>query len=889
MTIYYNPAYSAAPYRNQADGGDFGNHYCGDTQLLQRLLFYAGIHYKTAGEDERVACYHANMRQKITPESLFYPSFETDSVGTSRAVLAWRDALVGAGWDMATYQGTSSKLSFIRDMEPEVMPRGEADYWRQLTAIASERRILADGMKVVVTCRSEELKPHIAFVLNEQRAKGVDVSYVPIAATVATGNLGKLQQAILDGSTNPVSFTARDETFRYLRFETDDDAMRYVATQPVDPTAVYFCSNPKRFDNTLKMVGKPTIGSSFMADSPQIVQLFLVGNSLFEYPLNIHRIIAWLNLPISPISRKLRDKLSEALIREGGITKWEKLKEEYLNEFEDADQCRKAAAQYDEFLPLPQNESIDVERVKRFNQRLQKWAGEQLGNTLKSYSEIECEQLAAVRSYCASLVKLLEDAPDDFKYIDLHLWCRNIAQSAGYNQYGAELNAHTLLSTMGDLHDAAEQVVWFTAEDRGVVPYPFDMLTDTEYQEVEDGGAKLCKRDHHTLITQTIAQRLLLNAKRLTIIEAHKCGGESIIRHPLVLQLDQRIAGGIDQWAEQVVIADDHLIDDREIDNRCGDPAMVQLESDVTLKERHERKEKQEEKAESATSLSTLIKHPYTYVCDNYAYIRDQELPSADDLSRTQGNVAHYIIEQVFANRTVKEAIDFYKSSYDEIFEEAVDTVGLQLRLRENFFTCCKMKLTMRRALTRLGEFITINKLTVFACEYTFKQIEWPEAGGNVVLSSRADMVLRDQNDNLVILDFKHTQSEYHNKEVTQNCALQLELYRYIAQKEFGTAQVRVAFVKLPSVDFVTADNFIGVKPVKITKARQNANVMQELANSYRFRWEQLRRGKIERQEGMPIGSGEYGANQAGLFPLVIGTEKSYDINKFDKGHRNIQ
>ena len=54
MTIYYNPAYSASPYRSSRDV-EYGNIYCGDIQLLQRLLFYLGVPYIPATDEERVA------------------------------------------------------------------------------------------------------------------------------------------------------------------------------------------------------------------------------------------------------------------------------------------------------------------------------------------------------------------------------------------------------------------------------------------------------------------------------------------------------------------------------------------------------------------------------------------------------------------------------------------------------------------------------------------------------------------------------------------------------------------------------------------------------------------------------------------------------------------
>ena len=52
-----------------------------------------------------------------------------------------------------------------------------------------------------------------------------------------------------------------DKTFCYMRFATEDDALRYVATAPVEQETLYYCAKPKRFDNMLRLLGKPTIGS----------------------------------------------------------------------------------------------------------------------------------------------------------------------------------------------------------------------------------------------------------------------------------------------------------------------------------------------------------------------------------------------------------------------------------------------------------------------------------------------------------------------------------------------------------------------------------------------------------------------------------------------------
>ena len=897
MTLYYNPAYSSSPYRKAASDVEFGNIYCGDVQLLQRLLFYAGVPYRPVANEERIAYYHACMQGKVDASSPFYESFKTDSAGMSRTILAWRDALVEVGWDAKTYAGKSVKLSLLHDIEPENMPKGEADYWYTLIQFASAGRILPEQINVVVTCSKLEMKPHIAHILDKQQEFGVLVEYCNDKSQCASGNLGKIQEAIITQAKDKIVLDNNDETFRYISFANEDDALRYVATEPIDKSAVYFCSKPKRFDNTLRLLGKPTIGSSMAAGSPQVVQLFMLGNGLFEYPLNIHRIIEWLNLPINPIDRGLRRALCNALTESGGINneEWNKARNEYLASVEDEKEQKKFAKQVDIFLPIPQSDAIDVEKVKVFNGNLRKWATSLLAMEDLPYNDIVREQIASIESYCTTLIKMLEQAPAEFSFLDLQLWCKNIAQPSTYTQYDAEVCSHTTITTMGDLHDIAESVVWFPAEDSGVVVYPFEILNDAEYLEVEAAGAMPYSRAQHTLINQTAMQRLLLNARSLTIIEAEKCNGEKVARHPLVLQLNERIEGGLKSIVQHKSLSDEYTTTDRQVINQNENPILIELGENVKLKERHERYADDAKQAESYSSISQLIEHPFTYVCERCAGLKDQAMPSAQDLNRTLGNVAHLIIEKVFG-KPIKEACNYYKTEYETIFEESVNEKGLLLRLPEYSIDLRRLKSKMLEALDKLAKVIIDNGLTVKSCEYNFEQAKWIEAGDGVTLDARADMLLRDDMGGKVIFDFKYSTSQkFYEELIENNYALQLEFYRHMAKQEFGkNTNVRVAYVLLPDVTILTADEFDTLLDeqniIELKTERKNVNVMNEAANSYRMRWEQLKAGKIERVEGCDAGTGEYGEQEAnkGLFPLSV-YDKKYSEDKFDKGYKNLK
>jgi hypothetical protein len=271
-------------------------------------------------------------------------------------------------------------------------------------------------------------------------------------------------------------------------------------------------------------------------------------------------------------------------------------------------------------------------------------------------------------------------------------------------------------------------------------------------------------------------------------------------------------------------------------------------------------------------------------------------MPSAQDLNRTLGNVAHLIIEKVFDGKSIKEACDYYKAEYETIFEESVNEKGLLLRLPEYAIDLRRLKSEMREALDKLAKVIIDNGLTVKSCEYNFEQAKWTEAGDGVTLGARADMLLRDDIGGKVIFDFKYSTSQKFYKELIENNhALQLEFYRHMAKQEFGKdTNVRVAYVLLPDVTILTADE---IDPwqneqniIELKTERKDVNVMNEAANSYRMRWEQLKAGKIERVEGCKVGVGEYAeqAIERGLFPLSE-YKGVYSEDKFDKGYKNLK
>lgn len=874
MTIYFNQHYSNRPYLNDREQSCFNTLYCGTEGLLSVLMLHGGIAGPMLSAEERKAAYHNNMLKKIGSKHMFYRSFALDSFTAGSAVLAWRDALVAVGWDMKC--GDSPKLRFLCEMEPENMPRGEADCWRDVLKISCERTLLPVGSEIIVTQEKALLEPKIAALFDKLQRMGTKVCYQPDKAVLAEGNLGKLQKWLHNDRQGAIDIAAADDTLELLHFRNDDEAMRYIATQPADRWQLYCCRQPKLFDNILRMLGQPVCGSGLVPCEPQVIQLFTLGNGLFEYPLNLHRILAWLNAPVNPLGKGLSRKLANVIAASGGIgnNEWDAAWNEYLDSQGDNEKARKEAKRKKEiFLPLGKSENTDIAAVESFNKALCAWANSVLAMATFPYDDIVREQLSQIDVYCKTLLNILREyGGKTISFIELQGWCRSIVARRSYAQYEPETGCRNTIAEEGDIHSETDSMVWFCIEDSQRMAYPYDFLTEAEYNTLADNGVYLYDKSQHVKMRHDAMVQMLSRTRRLTLVETDKIGGESVQRHPLMLQLQASANCNLDMMIRHPEMPVESLDRQSRVDNSSGE-LILQLEEGVVPPERWEKGH-----AESYTSLDMLIQHPFDYLCRYCASLDDINVPTMSDKNRTMGNVAHLMIEKVFKGTTRKEQGRLIREEYGRIFKEAVDSAGLLLRQPEYAIELRNMEVDMKKVLEWLWQIIFNNGLEVYDCELLFDTYNWTAVSDKVKLESRADMLLTDKQGNKVIFDFKWSSSRKHKQSIEGNAALQLAIYKRLAENQFGCS-VRTAYIQLPSMEFISGDVFDDNTPVQYEPL---VDIMTLAANGYAYRRCQFSEGRIERAEGVASENSEYGAaqEQARLFPLEI-CEKKICENRY--------
>lgn len=133
-------------------------------------------------------------------------------------------------------------------------------------------------------------------------------------------------------------------------------------------------------------------------------------------------------------------------------------------------------------------------------------------------------------------------------------------------------------------------------------------------------------------------------------------------------------------------------------------------------------------------------------------------------------------------------------------------------------------------------------------------------------------MVLKDKDGNLVIFDFKWTNSRhYHHDLLEKNLSLQLALYREMMSHIKGAKVVATAYFTMPNHRLFTTSQALHGSNVEVVTPDNNNDLVEEAINSYRFRRQQFEQKAIEFGEGVKIDFLDYGKAQEenDLFPLA--------------------
>lgn len=234
MKIIYNPYFTGNAYISQNLWNEVA---VGDAALLKQLLMRAGLPQtvvddsENAEKDRAQAYAMAILAQGDTP---FSASLQSDSEGTAKLLLKWRDLLVMAGWTTADKinEGSNKLRVFASCDEALKAYPSRADRWRAVYQFLKDgNKILNDKDSIEVRIPKALIPPMIAKVLEL---------------------LPKVSYAMedLDEVLN-----TEDHSCTVITTNEQYEAWQLLVKLPYDEQTMLVCADEKRLSDTMQAIG----------------------------------------------------------------------------------------------------------------------------------------------------------------------------------------------------------------------------------------------------------------------------------------------------------------------------------------------------------------------------------------------------------------------------------------------------------------------------------------------------------------------------------------------------------------------------------------------------------------------------------------------------------
>ena len=235
MNIIYNPYFTGNVYISQ---NLWDEVTVGDAALLEQLLMRAGLPQTVVDDSEkaekaRAQAYAGAIKAQGT--TIFSNSIESDSEGTAKLLLKWRDLLVMAGWTTADkINEESNKLGVFASCDEALKTYpSRADRWREVYQFLKDgNKILNDKDSIEVRIPKALIPPMIAKVLE----------LLPKNVSYAMESLDE----VLNTEGHSCTVITTNEQY---------EAWQLLVKLPYDAQTMLVCADEKRLSDTMQAIG----------------------------------------------------------------------------------------------------------------------------------------------------------------------------------------------------------------------------------------------------------------------------------------------------------------------------------------------------------------------------------------------------------------------------------------------------------------------------------------------------------------------------------------------------------------------------------------------------------------------------------------------------------
>lgn len=868
MKLYYSPTFTGFVYTD-SEILMFNERIVDTAALVEEIKLHAGLSSQKKEELERTVSYYKAMKKYMekNPSNVLKASFDIDGLSVAKECLKWRDTLAFAGWNKKI-ASPSARFEALAGVEEYFSDCALGEELKTVIEAVKSGCLLPENLEIETLIDWHLFSPLEVELLEALAGRGVNISVkeMPVQKDCA---LSSVLKALKATDEKKISIQ-KDDSFNILHFEEQDEALKYLTLQKLESYNVWINSDNKAMDDWLNLEGKPLSGSRIQGGIPQVTQLLSIGLSTLASPMSLKNMIEWLNVPLSPLDFSLRKDLQAKIAREGGYynDKCRKIINDYVacasdfSELEESERekkiesvSKKREEAVKNFLPdinaveTLTDETVSVQRAFNFTKALYDWCEKEMAVLSDDMQRV---QLGMVKNECAAVLDMLEiESKKRISYNKLMAFVSNLKEGVDMLQYEAEEGSRTVINNPGLLSCNVKSLIWCDFYNDAEETLKYDFLFPGE-KNVFEKTLKLWDEDTEREYNQKIKLLPFMMADKVTLVVIDRKVTEDVEKHPIFIQLENKIENLKDFIQAPDVNREfsSLLKEPLPFNNGIEDSAEgIFINNAISIKWPDH---------ETYSSFEQIVYNPFDYAFSYLAEIKSLGNQSLPKVNQAYGTVAHAVIETLFnkhdgivGSGTVPYIKENIKNNFEKVFVDMLNACGAVLLSKENVLYLPNYKSKVFDCVNRLVKVIEDNHLHVLACEPWLENTQMNFEGG-IKIGGYADMILADDQDNPVVFDFKWYpgKEDKFKKTIEENKSIQLELYKYLTKELAGKEAKAVAYVVLPEVTVVSAQNFAGENILQVSVQNPGDELLPKLKNSYEYRRTKIKNGFIEEATG---------------------------------------
>jgi len=797
------------------------------SQLLRDLEMRVGLWPATESASARVPRFVARIKAVADANAFYAKSFAADEIGTATTLLAWRDALVDAGWNGMPIANAGARLDAITAIEnaqtDEPLPLGNVDRLARVERELDRLTAPAPGspyetLTLVEPRASWSTRWQRVFAQLERLGTRIDAFAVDLPAAPANTDLGLLQ-SLLRGDTQRAPIKG-DGSLVVVRGDTLGDLAEltacFLASNARTDAVVVRALDPAPLESALRRHGLATQGHDGSSAWRPLMQVLPLAVELAYAPRDPYRVLELLTLPHGPFRGMLGARLARAVARQPGIDgeEWRRQKEDVAKRLRDRELAAgktedeadayvaERLARVAEWIEAPGAGPAGAPRetLLAVAERVKTWLQKRIPLDRALYGPAHAQAAAFLEALRHDERALI--AKEDARHM-LDRLARSAHAHALFVEEAGRIPHVSHPSAL--LASTSTVVVWgfVGGTERAVPRQPW---TKEEREALAAAGVVLPDATEHLRIEADAWRRVIHAAReRVVLVVPSSVQGEAKSSHPLWdeiaarLDLDEVATARITHHATAILEGRDAFVATAPT-TRVPLPegrGEWMLPPDVLAATSEHRKAT----GTSATSLEKLASCPLAWVLDQRAALRSGAISKVANGPLLFGSLTHRLVEELHREAafdlTEEPFIERARAAFDSLLERE----GATLLLHGASFERHQLTRQVLHAMRELHRYLGKSGFRIAAVE---EVIETDSAIGT--LKGRLDVRLVDADGRSAVLDLKWGASTYREL-LEEGRAVQLAIYaRAVTSSTKRSSMAPAAYFALAAGQILAAD-----------------------------------------------------------------------------------